>query len=378
MSFKKLLSLVLTVALAATLFAGCGCGKKEKAINEEADKDAGYKIDKYIKLGEYDGLKYDIDQKKFDDLLEQKTYEATSVDRASKKGDEVEISYKGYIKGKKVADLSQSNVGVETANPDNEYKKFTDAILGKKVGDKVKVKLSGEEATALSNKNRDEELNGDDYSDVDPIITEKKEYKDEVTFKIKVLDVSVINHPKVTEDWVKYECNEDDVNTVDEFFDLIDEELNAEADEDLWGQAVKNATLISYPQDLYDKVVEEKDADDNYEAAQNDMTLEQYRKDQGETEESLENQYMKEVKSTLVAWAICKYENITVSEKEIEKKYKDLFEAVKEDKDYDTMEKVKEAYPKAEVKESVYFDKAREFVFKHAKKTKSYKRHNNE
>ena len=376
MSFKKLLSLVLTVALAATLFAGCGCGKKEKAINEAIDKESGYEIDKYIELGKYTGFDYDIDQAKYDALLEEKTYEATSVDRAAKKGDEIEFSYTGYIKGKKVDDLSQDSVGAETSNPDNDYKKLTDALIGKKVGDKVTVKLTGKEASKLSNDNMDAELYGNDYSSVDSKKSKKKEYKDDVTFKLKVKDVSKVNHPKVTEDWVKNESNED-VETVDEFFQLIDLELKDNAREDLWEKAVNNSKMLDFPQKLYDKVKEESENNDYYDADEMGMSLEEYHKQKGDTEESLERQYMKEVQSTLVAWAICKHENITVSEKEIEQRYKDLFDEIKEDKDTNTLDKVKKKYSKAEIKEAVYMDKAKDFVYDHSNVTKSYKQHNN-
>ena len=134
---KRLLSVILVVAMVAALTAGCGCGS-----GRNVDKEAGFEVDKYIKLGEYTGFKYDIDQKKFDDLLEEKTFESEAVNRPAKKGDEIEFSYTGYVDGKKVKDLTQSNIAAETDQKDNAvYKKMTDALIGKSKGDTATVKI---------------------------------------------------------------------------------------------------------------------------------------------------------------------------------------------------------------------------------------------
>ena len=106
---KRVISLLLAVALVTTLLVGCSCGQDKKI-----DKEAGFEVDKYIKLGEYKDFTYNIDQKKFDEMLAEKTYEATEVNRAAKMGDEIEFSYKGYVDDKKVKDLSQDDIAAET------------------------------------------------------------------------------------------------------------------------------------------------------------------------------------------------------------------------------------------------------------------------
>lgn len=349
---KRIIALCLTVALATTLFAGCSCGYGKKI-----DKEAGFEVDKYIKLGKYTGFKYDIDQKKFDDLLAEKTFESTEVERAAKMGDEIEFSYTGYIKGKKVDDLCQKSIAAETNQKDNNiYKKFTDALIGKKKGDTETVKLSGKDASKISN--------------------QKKKYTDDVTFKLKVIEVSEVKYPKVTNEWVEEESGEDVKNT-EEFFQLIEQELDEQAVEDLWQKAVDNATMSSWPPELYDKIKEEEEADANYNASQWDMTLEEYYEMNGDTKESLEKEYMNEVKSILVMWAIVKEEHITVSAKEIEQRYNDLFVELKDDEEVKTMADVKKDYSKAEIKEAVYLDKAQKFVYKHSDVKKTYKVHNN-
>lgn len=349
---KRIISIVLTVALAATLFVGCSCGQDKKI-----DKEAGYDVDKYIKLGKYTGFEYDIDQKKFDEMLADKTYEATEVSRAAKMGDEIEFSYTGYIKDKKVKDLSQDSIAAETDQKDNAvYLKFTNELIGKKKGDTATVKLSGKEASKISNTN--------------------KKYTDDATFKLKVKEVSEVNHPKVTNDWVKNESNED-VETVDEFFQVIETELDDAAMADVWQMAVDKATMTSWPPKLYNKVKEEEEADANYNADQWDMSLEEYYAMNGDTKESLEKEYMNQVKSTLVMWEIVKEEDINVSAKEIEQRYNDLYVELKDDDEVKTLADVKKEYSKAEIKEAVYLEKAQKFVYKNSTIKKTYKIHNN-
>ena len=348
---KRLLSVVLVVAMVAALTAGCGCGGRN------VDKEAGFEVDKYIKLGEYTGFKYDIDQKKFDDLLEEKTFESEAVNRAAKMGDEIEFSYKGYVDGKKVDDLTQSNIAAETNQKDNAvYKKMTDALIGKSKGDTATVKIPG--------------------SDVKEVSKDKKTYKGTVTFKLKVVEVSKVEHAKVTNEWVKEESGED-AETVEEFFKLIEEELVDNAKADVWQMAIDDSTMSSWPPELYDKVKEEEEGDAAYNAEQWSMSLEEYYAMNGDTEDSLNKEYMNQVQSTLVMWAIVGKEDIKVTKKEINDRYNDLFTELKGDGEYNSMDEVKKNYPENEIKEAVYLQKTQDFVYDNSKVKKTYKVHNN-
>ena len=344
-------------------------------------KEAGYDVDKYIELGKYTGFKYNIDQKKFDEMLEEKTFESEAVNRPAKKGDEIEFSYTGYIKGKKVKDLSQDNIAAETDQKDNAvYKKFTDALIGKEKGDTATVKISGAEASKISN--------------------DKKKYTDEVSVKLKVIEVSKVEHPTVTNEWVKSESGED-ANTVEEFYAIMEQELVDNATADLWQKAVDDATMNSWPPELYSKVKEEEEADAAYNADQWNMSLDEYYAMNGDTKETLEKEYMNQVKSTLVMWAIVSKEDIKVSKKEMEEKnkklqrevidikkdkvskkemeerYNDLFTELKGDNGYNTIEDVKKDYSKAEIKEAVYLQKTQNYVYKNSDVKKTYTVHNN-
>ena len=127
--------------------------------------------------------------------------------------------------------------------------------------------------------------------------------------------------------------------------------------------------MTTWPTKLYDKVKEESEEDANYNAAQWDMSVDEYYAMNGDTEESLEKEYLNQVKSTLVMWAICKKEHITVSDKDID----DL----KDDDDYKTVADVKKDYSKKEIKEAVFLQKAMDFVYDNSDVKITYKIHNN-
>ena len=97
----------ITIVLILAAFAGVIYYSKVVKPAKEIDKQAGYNANDYIKLGKYTDFKYIISQKKFDELVDEKTFSSEAVNRAAKEGDEIEFSYTGYIKDKRVDDLSQ-------------------------------------------------------------------------------------------------------------------------------------------------------------------------------------------------------------------------------------------------------------------------------
>ena len=350
---KKVISLCLTVALAVSLFAGCSCGR-----DSEIDKEAGYKVDKYIKLGKYKDFDYDIDQAKFDELLEFNTYESQGVYRAAKMGDEIEFSMSGYIAGKKVSDLSNRSIEVSTDKKNNALMtKVSKTLIGKEEGDTASIRVSGKDASLIS-KN-------------------KKKYTQDVVFKIKVKEVNEVRYPKVTDEWLNDESMVD-ASSVKEFFDMIEDELETEAIADLWQKAINNAKMTSWPPELYDKIKKEAEYDAEYEADRGNMTLKEYYKVNGYDKNTLEKEYLNQVKSTLVMWAIVREENIKVTKKDIEARYKEMLEVdLADDDDYKTVADVKKAYSKKEIKEGVYLDKAQKYVYDNSNVKKTYKVHNN-
>ena len=225
-------------------------------------------------------------------------------------------------------------------------------MIGKKKGDTATVKLAGKEASKISK--------------------DKKKYTGIVTFKLKVIEVSKVEYAKVTDDWVKNESNED-VDTAKDFYEVVEAELDDNATADLWQRAIDNAKMTSWPPELYNSVKEEEEADARYNAEQWDMTLKEWYAMNNETEESLEKEYMNSVKSTLVMWAIVKAEHITVTSDDINAKYEELFEELKEDGEYKTIDEMKKDYSKDEIREAVYLEKAQQFVYDNSDVKKTYK-----
>lgn len=344
---------IVCVLICGLLAAGAIHYFKDVLPDKEINKIAGYDSDDYVKLGKYKNFTYVITQKKFDDLLKEKTFSSKTVKRAAKKGDEIEVSYTAYIDGKKVDDLSQKNVGLDSTNNTLDvYNKFIKATIGESAGDEVKVKVSGKEASKISKA--------------------KKKYKDDVDYKIKVVGVSEVNYADVTDKWVNDESDEDVTNAKD-FYLVMEAQLEENAKADLWQRAIDNATMTSWPPKLYDAVKDEAEADARYSAAQWKMSLDDWYKMNNQTKESLDEEYMNSVKSTLVMWSIVKEENIKVTSKDIEERYKELFEELKEDGEYNSLKAVKKDYSVSEIREAVYLDKAQELVFDSSNIEKTYK-----
>ena len=86
----------------------------------------------------------------------------------------------------------------------------------------------------------------------------------------------------------------------------------------------------------------------------------------GYTEESLQEEYLNEVKSNLVMWKIVEKENLTASSSEIEDKYEELYA----DCGYDNVEEMKKDYTDKEIEEAVLLDKAMDVVYDNANITK--------
>lgn len=127
--------------------------------------------------------------------------------------------------------------------------------------------------------------------------------------------------------------------------------------------------MNGYPQEMYDSVKEEFDSDAAYYADSYGITVDEYLYDfSGYTEESLQEEYLNEVKSNLVMWKIVEKENLTASSSEIEDKYEELYA----DCGYDNVEEMKKDYTDKEIEEAVLLDKAMDVVYDNANITKSY------
>ena len=349
---KLIVPIIVVIILAA--FAGVIYYSKAIKPNADIDKKAGFTAEDYIKLGKYSGFSKTITQKAFDDSVHEETDEYETVSRAAKDTDHVDVSVVATIDGKKVDDLKQDTIELAIGSDKSGlFKKMSDAVKGHKDKDTVKVKVPGSEVSKISKS--------------------KKTYDGTVTLQIKIAEVNQLNREKVTDKWVKDTYEEDyGYTTVKDFYDFIEESLTTDVKSDFWAQAVESATMNGWPSELYKSVVDEFTADANYEADQWNMSYKEYIYDfQQYTDETLEEEYKNEVKSALVMWAMVKKLDLTITDEEIENKYEELYESTD---DYKSVDEVKKDYKKSEIEEAVYLDKAQQYVFKHSKLVKKYKR----
>ncbi len=282
---KLIVPVAIVIILA--LFAAFIYYVKVIKVKSDLDKEAGYKTEEYVKLGKYTGFDYEITQEDFDASVKEETLTYEPVDREAKEKDQIDFDYTGYVDGKKDKNISGKDAELTIGeNEEGVYFAFEKAILGHKAGDTLEVKV--DDATEMA---EDES----DYSG-------KK-----VTFKLEITGVSEETNDKVTDEWVYENYFEDDgfENTTD-FYNWCVMELKENAKLELWDKALQEATMDSYPQEVYDKVVEEYEQDINYMADQWGVSPEDYKAMFPYTQEELEEEHLNEVKSELVMWAIVK------------------------------------------------------------------------
>ena len=344
---------IITIIVIALILAGFGGIVYYNSVylpNKKFIKMVGYDPSKYINPHKLEGFDYEITQKDFDDSLKEETNGYEDVNRAIKKTDQVDFSYTGYVNGKKDKNISfpdsQIVVGEET---NDVLKKFSDAFIGHKKGDTITVK--GLNATSISN-------DKSDYSN-------KK-----ADFKIKIKNIGELFVEKVTNKWVRESYGEEIgiVNKKD-FYNMIETDLEDKAKEKIWRMALDKTAMNSYPQEVYNEVVDEFNGDAQYRAKDYNMTAEEYLAQiEGYTSDTLNDEYNREIKSEILMWYLVKDKDFTCTDEEIEQKYEEYSEEL----GYDSVSDMKKDYDKKEMREAVYLQKAKDYVFNKANVKKSY------
>lgn len=349
-----IVAVLAIIALVVGIFVGRNVlikNSEKAAIDKEAGFEDGKTATDYITLGKTSGFKYTITQKQFDESVREETDTTEDVDRPAQDGDIVEVKYTGYLDGKKEKDISAEGVSFTLGkDKSGAYKRISDAVLDKKTGDKFTVKLSAKETTEIS--------------------TSKKVYKKGSELKGKVVSVGELKREKVTDKWVKETYGEEGLKTTKDFYGWIEHTLEDDAKTEIWTMCVKDAKMSSYPQKMYDDVVEEFNNDASYNADYYGYSLEEYLYDfSGYTKKTLEEAYIQETKSELVMWAIAEDQLFAITNKEIEDKYEELYEEC----GYDSVEAMKKDYKVSEIREAIYADKAEDYVYDNSTVTKAYK-----
>jgi len=368
-----------TVALIA--IAVCAVGALALILMLNQPKKSDYEVsnyDKYVKLGKYKGLTYTKEEIKvtkkevkaeIDTRVSEKSQTKDVKKGTVKDGDNINISYVGKINGKEfdrgTADNQTLTVGSGTMIPG-----FEDGLIGKKVGDKVTLKLTFP-------KNYGKTKNAEGKWKVSDKNAAKVAGKP-VTFEVTINSKQVVETPKYNVKFIKenskYDNKKDYEASVKADLKKSKEETAEQtAKQTVFSKAIENAEIIKYPgktvksddkdedkkedkdkkedESKEDETKEDADKDDADKDLENnslvleekDKMIEQYKK-QAEsyniewkeflknymqmTEEQFEQQALSYAESTvkqkLVIYAIADKENLKVDKKYYDNKVKSI------------------------------------------------------
>ena len=361
MSNKKLgialiVGAVIVITLGVVLFMGSGSDY------------AKYANDKYIKLGEYKGLKYKYQERKVTkkDLEERIKAEcqakATSEEVKTgviAEGDTVTLSYKGTVDGKKFT-ACEKEKGPVTVGSGILLGDLEKQIVGMHVGDEKEftVKLP------------------DDYQD------EAVKGKD-AKIKVKTYTLTKVKVPEYNDDFVK---KNSEYKTKKEYEEALKKTLKKEKRDSalvtektsLMNEVISNSDVKKYPKDMLKKEKEKiiasyKDAAETQNVEWEDFLKNYVQMSKKDFEEFAETSAKNQVKWHLVIESIAKKENLKITDKEMSNRLKKLL------KDSGFTEKTfKEQYNQSieeyakenDLKASFLEEKVRDFMYKNAKPTK--------
>lgn len=303
---KRIISVLLIIALCFTLLCGCSNSKK---------RPFDYKLDKYITLGDYVGITYTYEVAEVTDeqitnyvnsALSEKGYATQQeVARAVQNGDTVNIDFKGTKNG--VAFEGGTSEGYDLVIGSNSFiDGFESGLVGAKKGETRTLDLTFPENYG------NEELNGQ-----------------KVQFEVKINAVKATVYPDLTNEIV---AELSDTTTVDEYIAYVNEQVKAqneqtainEMESEIWTKIVNNTKVISLPEkevknykelilDSYDQEVQ----------AQYQMSYEELLKAYGKTLDDIDPDLTKQaeqtVKEYMIVVAIARDQDIDISEEEYNK-----------------------------------------------------------
>lgn len=321
---KKFATIALAVVLSMSMLTGCGSSKKaaeattavkEETVNySQGLNDDGTLADvnatDYVTLCDYSALKIPEKEIKASDSDVQgqidsimSAYKTTKKvkDRKIKSGDIANIDYKGTIDGKEFS--GGTDTGFDLTIGSNTFiEGFEDQLIGKKPGETVQVKVTFPE----------------NYTNSDVA------GKDAV-FETKINYISVEKEPKLTDKFVKENLKEKyGYTSVKDMKQKIKDELVTTNKTDyIWNHMLEKCKFKEIPDQLIDDRIDVIiDGLKNNLKASN-YTLKDYLSAYGfESEEALREEYRSSCESTvkvfLIADAIAKEKNLSVTDKDVE------------------------------------------------------------
>ena len=329
-----------------------------KEVNDEkVDLVYTFAVTPEVTIKDYEGLDYkvedysvsDEDVNKEIDVMKERYAELEIVDGKAKKGDTVNIDYKGF-KNDVAFEGGEASGHDLTLGSGSFIPGFEDQLIGTKAGDEKDVELSFPEDYPH------EELKGA------PVV-----------FKVKVNEVKRKVYPEVNDDFAK-DLNIKDVETLEDLKANTRnrlETIKKNQNENLADQSLLEQLMEKMEADIPEVMIEDEINGQINQMAQQiqayGMDFNQYLQMMGKTLDELKEDYKenaeKTVKTRLALQAVAKQENLNPSEEEINAEYQKIADQYQM-----KLEDVKQYISEDMIKYDVQSTKALEFVKEHAKK----------
>ena len=354
---KKPIFLVAALFMTATALTGCnnqGGNQNNSLLATEEAMD--FYAGNYIKLGQYKNLEVnyiipaEVTQDDVDAYISDQIdfyTEYTDVDRAAKDGDCVCIDFTGTIDGEEFDGGSAEDYNLTLGSGDF-LPEFEDALIGKKAGDTAVFTVTFPK----------------DY-DLDETVAGK-----EAEFTVTVYSVSEVNVPEFNDEFVS---RISDCSTTAEYEEyarnvITENSANSSADmagEDALLQAVTNAGISDYPQDLFDSFYAETYSDYQSYAEFMGMDFDDFLAE-NMSEDDIKEVAMDSMKEFMVVQAIADKEGIKIDEKNLDTEASDLAEEY----EYDSVDELKQDLGISYIYRTVLREKVKDFLYQAAKVTK--------
>lgn len=333
------------------VFSACGSSEKYNTIDASLES-------KITELAQYKGLSYapaqvmvtdeEVEEEMEMELSWYGTYEKIPDKTVAEEGDTVNIAFKGTINGEEFE--GGTSEGYDLILGTGEMiEGFEEAIIGKNVGDTVTVDLVFPE----------------DYFD-------EEAAGQNVTFEITLNQIEEYVEPELTDEFVKENLEYENVeafreatrnNLVESGMETADEDARNALMEEIIDNSKFELVEEEVSQYREELIAEYQSYAEMYGMSYGDL-LEMF---MGTTEEAFEEESKgmaeNSIKTILIYQAIIDKENLGVTEKEYQKKVKEMAKEY----EYDSVEEFEADYDKPSIIEEMLYEKVMDFIIENAK-----------
>lgn len=318
-----------------------------------------YKLDKYIELGNYNGISCefvnigvtdaDVQQAIWEDLRANGYGETETLTAGTVLlGDILTLDYTGFIDG--VKDNALSAVGFELeVGSETFLDEFESGLIGKQIGKSCNISVTFPDVylkTAYAGKTAEYDIT---------IHSAKRVVCPELTDPI-VVDISDYPNVEAYTDAKRKDLEEDAAVKADE-----------EMEATLWQQVINDAKVIDYPKKAIDFLSQQTQQEFKDAAEKKSQTLKEYLADNDLTADEFlayVDARAKEIcKEEMVLHAIARKESISVSGKEIN----ELAQSYAETYGYKSVKELYKVHSKGLVEQTLLMQKVKDFVVENAK-----------